>query len=140
MQRTVTYRVPHPVIAPASLQTGITKIEWILIVLIAAIVVSVLVATHREGEQTRRHMEAAAIPLIEALDRYRAANKSYPDTLQKLVPVYLPELPRCNPRSTSSGIAYNLDKDSGEYYLNCGIGMFGKRQYSSKGRKWNKWD
>jgi hypothetical protein len=117
-----------------------TKMEWILIVLIAVIGGSVLVGMHLQGEETRRHMETAAIPLIQALDRYRALNKSYPDSLEKLVPTYLPELPSCNPRSASSRIAYNLDRDSGEYHLNCGVGMFAKRQYASKARKWSAWD
>lgn len=125
---------------PTSRQAGITKVEWILIVLIVVIGGSVLVSMHLQSEEKRRHMETVAIPLIEALDRYRVTNKSYPDSLQKLVPTYLPELPGCNPRSANSGMAYNLDKDSGAYYLNCGIGMFAKRQYSSRTKKWNTWD
>lgn len=120
--------------------SGITRIEWILIVLIVAIGGAVLVPMHLQGEERRRHMETVAVPLIEALDRYRAAHKSYPDSLQKLVPAYLPELPGCNPRSARSGIAYNVDRDSGEYHLNCGIGMFAKRRYSSQARRWSTWD
>ena len=95
------------------------------------------------GDARQSHAQtsnARAVPLIEALDRYRAAHKSYPDRLQKLVPAYLPELPGCNPRSAGSGIAYTVDRDSGEYYLNCGIGMFAKRQYSSRTRRWSTWD
>ena len=120
--------------------SGITRIEWVLIVLIVAIGGAVLVPMHLQGEEKRRHMETVAVPLIEALDRYRAAHKSHPDRLQKLVPAYLPELPGCNPRSAGSGIAYTVDRDSGEYYLNCGIGMFAKRQYSSRTRRWSTWD
>jgi hypothetical protein len=121
-------------------QAGVTKIEWLVIALIVAIGGGVLVNMHLKGEKVRLHMETAAIPLIEALDRYRIANKSYPDKLANLVPTYLPELPACNPQSAKPGMAYNVDKASGEYYLNCGIGMFAKRQYSSKTRKWTTWD
>lgn len=121
-------------------QTGISRIEWILIVLIVAIGGAVLVPMHLQGEERRRHMETAAVPLIEAMERYRAANRSYPDHLQKLVPAYLPELPGCNPRSASSGMAYYVEPNSGEYTLSCGIGMFTKRQYSAKTKRWSTWD
>jgi Tfp pilus assembly protein PilE len=120
--------------------SGITRIEWILIVLIVAIGGAVLVPMHLQGEERRRHMETVAVPLIEALDRYRAAHKSYPDSLQKLVPAYLPELPGCNPRSASSAMAYYVEPNSGEYSLNCGIGMFAKRQYSSRTKGWSTRD
>lgn len=121
-------------------QSGVTKTEWLVIALIVAIGGGVLVDWHLKGERARLHMENAAVPLIDALDRYRTANQSYPDTLAKLVPTYLPELPACNPQSANPGMAYNVDKVSGEYVLNCGIGMFAKRQYSSKTRRWSTWD
>ena len=120
--------------------SGITRIEWILIVLIVAIGGALLATMHFQSEERRRHMETVAVPLIEALDRYRAAHNSYPDALQKLVPAYLPELPGCNPRSAGSKMAYYVDPRSGEYSLNCGIGMFAKRQYSSQTRRWSTWD
>jgi hypothetical protein len=121
-------------------QAGVTKIEWFVIALIVAIGGGVLVDMQLKGEKARVHMETAAVPLIEALERYRNANNAYPDTLARLVPTLLPELPACNPQSANPGMAYNVDKVSGEYYLNCGIGMFAKRQYSSKTRKWTTWD
>jgi hypothetical protein len=124
----------------AAPQTGISRIEWILIALIAAIGGAVLVAMFLQSEEKRRHIETAAVPLIEALERYRAANKSYPDRLQSLVPAYLPELPGCNPRSASSRMAYYVERNSADYTLNCGIGMFAKRQYSSKTGRWTTWD
>lgn len=127
-------------IAPLTRQVGLTKLEWTIVALIILIGGSVVVSMQLEAEHKRRHMETASIPLIEALDRYRVANKSYPDALEKLVPTYMQELPVCNPRSNNPGMAYNVDKESGEYYLNCGIGMFAKRQYSSKTKDWKTWD
>jgi len=121
-------------------QDGVTKVEWLIIALIVAIGGGVLVDMYLRGETARVHMESAAMPLIESLDRYRMAHQSYPDTLAKLVPMYLPELPACNPQSANPGMAYNVDKVSGEYYLNCGIGLFAKRQYSSRTKKWKTWD
>ena len=121
-------------------QAGVTKTEWLVIALIVAIGGGVLVDMQLRGAKAQLHMETVAVPLIEALDRYRNANQSYPDALSRLVPTYLPELPACNPQSANPRIAYNVDKVSGEYTLNCGIGMFAKRQYSSKTRNWTTWD
>lgn len=127
-------------IAPITRQVGLTTLEWTIVVLIILIGGSVVVSMSLDGEQKRRHVETASVPLIEALDRYRAANKSYPDALDRLVPIYMQQLPVCNPQSNKPGMAYNVDKDSGEYYLNCSVGMFAKRQYSSKTRGWKTWD
>jgi hypothetical protein len=125
-------------------QSGATRTEWLVIALMLALIVAigggVLVDMHLKGEKARVHMESAAVPLIEALDRYRAANKSYPDKLANLVPTYLPDVPACNPQAANPGMAYYVDKVSGEYTLNCGIGMFTKRQYSSRTRKWTSWN
>jgi hypothetical protein len=127
------------VTAPLTRQAGISTLEWIIIMLIILIGGSVVVSMNRDGEQKRRHLETASIPLIESLDRYRASTKSYPDTLEKLVPTYLQELPSCNPQS-GTPMAYSFEKDSGEYFLNCAAGMFAKRRYSSKTKKWDTWD
>ena len=114
-----------------SKQIGMSKIEWIMIVLIIAIIGSVVVSMEKEGERTRQHMETVTVPLIEALDRYREANESYPESLDELVPMYLPNAPSCSPKSAdpSFGFGYSVDKDSGEYDLFCGIGMFRVRYY-----------
>ena len=116
-------------------------VNWILVVIIIVSIGSVLVPMSLVSEDKRRHMETVAVPLIEALDRYREANKSYPESLDELVPMYLPDIPSCNPKSSTQGLGYFIDKDSGEYDLTCGIGMmFLKRQYSSKTREWETLD
>jgi len=43
-------------------QTGISTIEWILIVLIVAIGGAVLATMHFQSEERRRHMEPVAVP------------------------------------------------------------------------------
>jgi len=116
-------------------------VSWIIVVLIIVIIGYVVGTMLSESEDKRRHMETVAVPLIEALDRYREANKSYPESLDELVPMYLPDIPSCNPKSSTQGLGYFIDKDSGEYDLTCYIGMmFLKRQYSSKTREWETLD
>jgi len=100
-----------------SKQDEFTKIEWIVIILIFACIGSVLVPMHFQSEEKRRHMETVTVPLIEALDRYHETNMSYPDSLQKLIPMYMSELPSCKSQSPKSGMGYHIDKNSGEYYL-----------------------
>ncbi len=125
-------------IAPITRQVGLTRLELIIAALIVLIGGGVVVALAMDSNQKIRYMETTSVPLIEALDRYRAQNKSYPDKLEKLVPAYMQELPGCN--SQKKRMAYTVDKDSGEYFLNCGLGMFNKRQYSSKTKGWETWD
>jgi hypothetical protein len=46
-----------------------------------------------EGEVAKRGY-ATAQPVIEALEKYRQDNKTYPDSWVKLVPAYIKELPK----------------------------------------------
>jgi hypothetical protein len=46
-----------------------------------------------EGELAKRGY-ATAQPVIEALEKYRQDNKTYPDSWIKLVPKYIKELPK----------------------------------------------
>jgi hypothetical protein len=46
-----------------------------------------------EGELAKRGY-ATAQPVIEALEKYRQDNKTYPDSWIKLVPAYIKELPK----------------------------------------------
>jgi len=91
---------------------------------------------YRNEAQRRSRIESVSIPLIEALSRYRAANKSYPDALEKLIPTYIQELPSCNLQS-SNAMAYNV-VNSEEYFLNCDGGAFVVKQYrySPKVKGW----
>jgi Tfp pilus assembly protein PilE len=132
---------PMTKIASIKRQVGFTKLEWIIlaliIFLIMPITITVVMSKYQKGAQTIRRIETVSIPLIEALDRYHAANRSYPDSLEKLVPTYIQELPTCNTQS-SNPMAYFVEKDSGEYFLNCDAGVFADWQYrySSKAKGW----
>ena len=82
-------------------------------------------------DEERKRIEAAAVPLIVALDRYCAAHGCYPESLETLVPAYLPNLPHCLHRSAGAGTSYQVDAATGQYHLICGIGSFSERHYRS---------
>ena len=121
-------------------QRGVTKIEWILLGLLIAIVATGLTMVVLRADNAQNAMKAAAIPVMEALDRYRAANGSYPDSLERMVPTYLPELPNCSPSPPRPRMAYVVSKDSGAYELHCYVSLFLKQRYSSKTRSWEVYD
>ena len=119
-------------------QAGIGTLEWIIVALIILIIGGTVVYSERESARKARYMESVSGELIDALDRHRAANKSYPDTLEKLVPTYMQELPGCLPQAYKP-IYYYVDKTSGEYFLICGVGLLAKRRYSSQTKAWDMW-
>ena len=102
-------------VASITRQGGLSRLEWAIVALTILVGGSVVVSMCSEGWKKERYMETAAIPLIEALDRYHAVNKSYPENLEKLVPTYIRELPGCTPHSEKA-MPYFVDKDSGEYF------------------------
>ncbi len=58
-----------------------------------------------------------AIPIIQAADRYRLEAGHYPDNVEKLVPDYLPEVPRAAWRLNAGRYHFDIDRDSGEAEL-----------------------
>ena len=95
-------------IAPITRQGGLTRLEWIIAVLVLVIGGGVMVALAMDSKEKIHYMETTSISLIMALDRYRAENALYPDKLEKLVPAYIQELPGCSSKKTR--MAYTVDK------------------------------
>jgi len=85
-------------------------------------------------------MKNAAAPVIAALDKYRSVKGTYPDSLDKLVPEYISEVPSCRPGTPKPPIYYGLDKASGEYTLICPRFAYMRQIYRSKTRQWGTYD
>jgi hypothetical protein len=81
----------------------------------------------RVGEETKR----LAPPVIQALERYKAARKELPQFLEELVPDYLPALPRCEAGWTGPRMAYRR-LAGGHYELACPAFLFTRYRYSSE--------
>jgi hypothetical protein len=91
-------------------------------------------------------MKHVAPEVMTALDKYRAANGAYPDSLDKLVPTYLDRLPTCSATS-SRRMGYSAgsnpatgEMEPGEYQLYCPSFLFTREGYSSKTKQWYSWD
>ena len=107
---------------------------------LAAIMYFVLSAkwTNRKvAEDTK----ALAPPVIAALDRYKAANKDYPRTLDELVPQYLPALPLCKLGDDRPKLAYRREGAAG-YELACPASMLmmWRYRYRSETGDWSMVD
>lgn len=85
-------------------------------------------------------MKNAAVPVIAALDKYRSVKGGYPDSLDKLVPEYISEVPGCKPGTPQPRMRYWLAKDSGEYMLMCPRFVYSRQSYSSETKRWGTYD
>lgn len=81
-------------------------------------------------------MKNAAAPVIAALDKYRSVKGGYPDSLDKLVPEYISEMPGCKPSTQQPQMHYWLSEDSGEYILSCTVLVYMRHSYSSDTKQW----
>lgn len=124
----------------AKKKSALSIIGWTLLSLVVIAIIFWIGSIFVASRSNIRYMESAAVPLIEALEKYKRTNGSYPDTLQQLQPAFISALPVCRPGS-SSIISYNLDKDQDMYNLNCYTGMYAeKRRYNSQTGRWSSWD
>jgi hypothetical protein len=118
----------------------VSIITWILIAFIITVIVTCIGYFIAVSSSNIRYMESAAIPLIDALEKYKNVNGSYPDTLQPLQPNYLSSLPLCR-KDSASTISYYFDREQNVYYLNCYTGFHTqKHRYNSQSREWHSWD
>ena len=83
-------------------------------------------------------------PAIDALEQYRKNESGYPESLDALVPEYLPVVPQCPEEYRRySPDPYHKGKD-GEYSIVCVDGRFvmflQRLQYDSDGQRWWTWD
>ena len=89
-------------------------------------------------------MEELFQPAIDALEQYHKNEDGYPESLDALVPEFLPVVPQCPEEYRRySPDPYHKGKD-GEYSIVCVVGrimMFLQRlQYDSDGQRWWRWD
>lgn len=77
--------------------------------------------------------EARAQRLIAAVDHYYQDKGAYPDTLQNLVPAYLPEIPRVR---IGPGKFYYLGAPDDPHLMYADYPPFGRTSWSFTNRKW----
>ena len=82
------------------------------------------------GEKDMLTVETRGLAMISALTKYRQESGAYPDTLDKLVPKYVPALGKC---PNGEPIGYQ-NSPAGEYLLSCQKVRFKHKPYSYDSR------
>ncbi|MCB2410165.1 hypothetical protein [Hymenobacter lucidus] len=95
------------------------------------------VVSHWQQQVSQRR----AAGLIRALGAFHTAQHAYPDSLEQLVPAYLPQLPRTGysllSRTPFAYIPPRLTQNVTVYGLGYGQGFFVEASYSSKTGRWH---
>jgi hypothetical protein len=102
-----------------------------LVVILACAYVALDIYTG--GQQNASMVEGRAGAILSALSRYKRETGTLPDSLEMLVPQYIPALASC-----PNGQPYAYSPRGREYTLGCADVLFGSKpyQYDSAARAW----
>jgi hypothetical protein len=121
-------------------QLGLSKIEWIVLLLMVLIGGGVVMSISKDTSAKSRIVEEQAAPLIVALRQYRTDNNAFPKDLSLLVPRYVRELPGCS-QDSEVPMRYMFDENTKAFWLICPVGsMFHKRGFNLSTGKWHTFD
>lgn len=112
---------------------GCTVVSCVLV----AVIIGFAIVSGSTNRKLGREAVAAASPVVAALDRFKAAKKEYPRTLDQLVPEYLPAGPGCKAGAAQPRMAYSLDASSGQYELACPGSSLLRHRYRSATGQWD---
>jgi hypothetical protein len=108
-----------------------SRIGFIFLFLLSSTVPAWL--THNSQEQAST---VAAQPIITALEQFRAANGVYPKSLDDLVPVYLPAVPKTKMGFYGTRFEY-YSENGNDFFIGFeGTMMFRFYNYNSKTKRW----
>ena len=110
--------------------------QMILLVVIAGALGAAYVAIdlYAGGEKEMMVVESRGVQVAAALSAFRRDQGSYPDTLDKLVPKYIPAVAKC-----PGGASLGYVASAGEYTLSCAQVVFKYLPYTydSRSRRWS---
>ncbi len=106
-------------------------------VAISAVVASLLVS-RPVSQRQRAGSIAAAQPVLAAIERFRAQRGAYPETIQQLVPAYLPADPRT--RMGFSGTPFYLRSKPAGLTLYFDLPAAMRCSYDSESKRWHVHD
>jgi hypothetical protein len=88
---------------------------------------------YSDGEKNKAITETRGIQVVQALSRHKLEANAYPDALGKLVPKYVPALPKC-----PGGEDFTYQLSGADYTLACPNIAWKSKPYSfnSKTRIW----
>ena len=112
---------------------GSAQVILMLVLVVVLVVAYVALDFYTGGQQNASIAEGRGGAIVGALSGYKRETGSLPDTLEKLVPKYLPSMAKC-----PNGQPYGYKPAGPEYTLTCQDVLFKSKpyQYDSKSRVW----
>jgi type II secretory pathway pseudopilin PulG len=118
---------------PFKSEAGSARVISMVVLVVILVCGYVALDFYTGGQQNASMVEGRGGAIVGALSGYKRETGSLPDTLEKLVPKYLPALAKC-----PNGQPYGYKPAGQEYTLTCQEVLFKSKpyQYDSKSRAW----
>ena len=114
-------------------QRGKGQVVVLVVITVLLAIGYVALDRYTEGEKNVLITESRGMSLIQALSKFKAEGGNYPDSLDKLVPKFVPAISKC---PGGEPMAYALS--GAEYTLSCQKVVFATKPYTydSKTKAW----
>jgi hypothetical protein len=118
---------------PFKSAAGSARVISMVVLVVILVCAYVALDFYTSGQQNASMVEGRGGAIVGALSGYKRETGSLPDSLEKLMPKYLPALARC-----PNGQAYAYKQAGADYTLTCQDVLFKSKpyQYDSKSRAW----
>ncbi len=112
---------------------GSTRVIAMIVLVVILVCAYIALDFYTGGQQNASMVEGRGGAITNALSGFKRETGALPDTLQKLVPKYLPSLNNC-----PNGKPYAYQPAGAEYTLTCDDVLFKTKpyHYDSKTRSW----
>ena len=112
---------------------GSARIIAMVVLVVILVCAYIALDFYTGGQQNASMVEGRGGAIIGALSTYKRQTGNLPDSLDKLVPKYLPVLAKC-----PNGQPYAYAKSGADYTLTCDEVLFKSKpyRYDSKSRVW----
>ena len=121
-------------IKPFKSVVGSARIISMVVLVVILVCAYFALDLYTGGQQNASMVEGRGGAIVGALSGHKRETGSLPDSLEKLVPKYLPALAKC-----PNGQPYAYKPAGAEYTLTCQDVLFKSKpyQYDSKSRAWS---
>jgi hypothetical protein len=109
------------------------KGTWIIVIITIAIVLSTIPVNILKSNMSKTN----ALPIIDAIEKYKIQKGSYPQNLRYLVPDYLSDIPKSKMGLIfQNSYSYSVDDNGSKYEITYPNVLFTVKSYSSETKEW----
>ena len=114
-------------------QAGLSQIVLLVVIAVGLAAAYVAIDLYTGGEKDMLTVETRGVRTISALSAYKRESGTYPETLDKLVPLYVLAVSKC-----PDGAPMGYVVSGGEYVISCQNVVFKSMPYSydSRSKRW----